>query len=79
MTQIKFNELPLVDKALLIAEYGKYLESVQYFDYWVHLYSINSQFIEVMYNCGTRQIDAINQLDYAGVDKYLLRVTLNIK
>jgi hypothetical protein len=78
MTKIKFNELPLVDKALLIAEYGKYVDSIQHYNYWVHLYSINSQFVEVMYNTSTRQIDVINQMDYAGMDKYLTRIILSL-
>lgn len=74
--QVKFNELPLTDKALLMAEFGSYLESIEFYDYWIHLYSLHSNFIEVYYNIHTRQIDKIAMADYSELDKYLNRIVI---
>jgi hypothetical protein len=76
MQQVKFNELPLTDKALLIAEFGNYLESIEFYDYWIHLYALHSHFIEIYYNIHTRQIDKISLVDYCDLDKYLNRIVL---
>lgn len=75
--QVRFNELPLTDKALLIAEFGKYLESIEFYDYWIHLYALNSNFIEIYYNINTRQIDRISLVNYADLDKYLSRIVIH--
>jgi hypothetical protein len=74
--QLKFNELPLTDKALLMAEFGNYLESIEFYDYWIHLYGLHSNFIEVYYNIHTRQIDKIAMADYNDLDKYLNRIII---
>jgi hypothetical protein len=76
MRQVKFNELPLPDKALLMAEFGNYLESIEFYDYWVHLYSLHSNFIEVYYNIHTRQIEKISMVEYQDLDKYLNRILI---
>ena len=76
MRQVKFNELPLPDKALLMAEFGAYLESIEYYDHWVHLYSLHSHFIEVYYNTQTRQIEKIALAEYRDLDKYLSRIVI---
>jgi hypothetical protein len=77
MRQVKFNELTLTDKALLMAEFGAYLESIEFYDYWVHLYSLNSHFIEVYYNILTKQIERISLVDYRELDKYLSRILIH--
>jgi hypothetical protein len=75
--QVRFNELPLTDKALLIAEFGNYLESIEFYDYWIHLYALHSHFIEIYYNIHTRQIDKISLADYKSLDKYLNRIIIH--
>lgn len=76
MRQVKFNELPLPDKALLMAEFGTYLESIEFYDFWIHLYSLHSHFIEVYYNTHTRQIEKIAMAEYEDLDKYLSRIVI---
>lgn len=76
MEQIKFNELPITDKALIVAEYGMFMQSVEFYDYRVHLYTLNSQFIEVYYNILTRQVENITLVTYSEMDKYLVRIVL---
>jgi hypothetical protein len=77
MRQIKFNELPLTDKALLMAEFGTYLESIEHYDYWIHLYALHANFIEIYYNIHTRQIDRISMVEYKDLDKYLNRIVIH--
>ena len=76
MRQVRFNELPITDKALLVAEFGNFLQSIEFYDYRVHLYSLNSHFIEVYYNILTRQVERISLADYNELDKYLSRIIL---
>jgi hypothetical protein len=76
MRQVRFNELPITDKALLVAEFGNFLQSIEFYDYRVHLYALNSHFIEVYYNILTRQVERISLADYNELDKYLSRIIL---
>lgn len=76
MKQLRFNELALPDKAVLIAEFGNYLESIEYYDYWIHLYNLHENFIEIFYNINTKQIDKITLASYADLDKYLSRILI---
>jgi len=80
MRQITFNELPLTDKALLVAEFGQFIESMDFYDYHIHLFSLNANFIEVYYNSLTRQVERISLAQYPDLDKYLPRIVLrNLK
>jgi hypothetical protein len=76
MRQVRFNELPITDKALLVAEFGSFLQSIEFYDYRVHLYALNSHFIEVYYNILTRQVEKISLADYTDLDKYMPRILL---
>jgi uncharacterized protein YggT (Ycf19 family) len=76
MKQLIFNELPLTDKAILVAEFGTLVTSIEFYDYWVHLYTLNNNFIEVYYNMQTRQIDRITLATYDEIDKFILNVDL---
>lgn len=63
-----------------MAEFGKYLESIEFYDYWIHLYALNGNFIEIYYNIHTRQIEKIAMVDYPDLDKYLSRIVIqNVK
>lgn len=78
MVNTSFNKLTLHDRAMLIAEFGVYLESIEWFSsHWIHLYSIEGHFVEVYYNLLTRQIDLITMISYDGLDKYLPRIVIN--
>jgi hypothetical protein len=75
--KLSFNELSLTDKALIMAEFGDYLESIEYYDYWIHLYSLQNQFVEIYYNCRSRQIEKMLMLEYKDLDKYLNRIVID--
>lgn len=76
MKQVKFNELTLTDKALLLAEFGSYLDSIEFYDYWLHLYSLNSQLIEVWYNIHSKQIEKIDLISYKDLDRYTSKIVM---
>lgn len=76
MKKVRFNELPITDKALLIAEFGDFLKTHDLYDYRVHLYSLNSHYVEVYYNILTRQVERISLAEYEDLDKYLPRIVL---
>lgn len=68
MNAIKFNELLLQDKAIILAEFGVHVESRQSNNHWIHLYSMGPFFIEAYYCMSTRQIDNIKKIEYSSID-----------
>jgi hypothetical protein len=70
MQQIKFNDLSLPDKAIILAEYGKHMMSLDWHGYRIHLYSLNSHFVEVYFNVFTRQVEKIAIVIYGDLDKF---------
>lgn len=76
MKAARFNELTLVDKNWLVREYGDYLISMEYYDYRVHLYSLNAHFIEMYQNIDTRQIERISIASSNDLNKFLSRILI---
>jgi hypothetical protein len=72
----RFNELSLVDKAWLVAEFGDLLLSMEHYDHRVHLFSLNSHFVEMYQNIETRQIEKITIANSKDLDKYLSRIVI---
>lgn len=82
MKTIKFNDLSMIDKSLLVTEFGVYLDSVHYYDYWIHLFSLGSHFVEVWANTHIRAngavVEKIILVKYADIDKHLSNISLNL-
>ncbi len=76
MKAARFNELSLVDKNWLVLEYGEYLFSIEYYDFRVHLYSLNAHFIEVYQNIDSRQIERITIASSNDLNKFLSRILI---
>jgi hypothetical protein len=76
MKNIRFNELPITDRALLVAEFAGFLQSIEFYDYRVHLYNLNNHFVEVYYNITTRAVERISLATYDDLDKFLPRIIL---
>lgn len=72
----QFNKLSITDKAILIAEFATFIQSVEYYDYRVHLYTMNNQYLEVYYNLYNRAVEEIKIADYKDLDKYTLKIQL---
>jgi hypothetical protein len=71
-----FNNLTLVDKALLISEFGRFLMSIEYYDFRIYLFSLNDIFIEMYEHVETKQIHNISVASYNDLDKYLARIVI---
>lgn len=76
MAQTGFNQLPLLEKALLVEEFGIYLESIETSGHWIRLYSLNHLFVEVYCSTLRPQIDAISTIEYCDLDVYLSRIAV---
>lgn len=76
MKAARFNELTLVDKAWLVSEFGDLLVSIEYYDYRIFLFSLNSHLIEMFQNIDSRQIETICVASYKDLDKYLSRILI---
>lgn len=76
MKAARFNELTLVDKAWLVSEFGDLLVSIEYYDYRIFLFSLNSHLIEMFQNIDSRQIEKISVASYKDLDKYLSRILI---
>lgn len=76
MKAARFNELTLVDKAWLVSEFGELLVSIEYYDYRIFLFSLNSHLIEMFQNIDSRQIEKISVASYKDLDKYLSRILI---
>jgi hypothetical protein len=72
----RFNELTMVDKVWLTYEFGDFLMSIEYYNYKIYLYALNSQFIELYQNIKTRQIETIIVAIYGALDKYANRILI---
>jgi hypothetical protein len=73
---ISFNSLPLTDKKLLIDEFAKYLMCIDYFDFRVHLYALNHHFVELQYNIKTDEVERVEIIAYADIDRWLIKLDL---
>ena len=70
------DSLSLSDRALLLAEFGHFLVSMEYYDYRLYLFSLNDGFVEIFENVDSRQIQRISVASYKDLDKYLSRIVI---
>jgi hypothetical protein len=76
MKRKHFNDLSLTDKTLLIDDLAVEVSSIEYYDHRVHLYALNSLFIEAYHNLNTGEVERITVAEYGDLDKYLSRIML---
>jgi hypothetical protein len=50
MDEIRFNELPLPEKAAFIQKQGSFIEAADYYSYKVFLYVMEEHHVEVVYD-----------------------------
>lgn len=77
MKRKQFNELSLSDKAWLVYEFGEFLVTIEYYNHKIHLYELNSHFIEIYFNVVLKQVDRISVAEYSDLDKYLSRILVS--
>lgn len=61
-----------------IFNYGQFIESIEYYNRRVNLYSIDSDFYEVYYNQDSSEIEKINQVTEHDLNKYVNRIKLRL-
>jgi hypothetical protein len=76
MKSKRFNDLTMTDRAWLTYEFGDFLMSIEYYDFRIHLYALNCQFVELFQNINTRQIERIEVANFNALDKYLSRIVI---
>jgi hypothetical protein len=72
-----FNELSIQNKSLLVEDLATHLCSIEFYDYRIHLYALNSLFIEAYHNIESKEIERIESAEYGDLDKYLSRISLD--
>lgn len=71
-----FDRLSMHNKTLLIDDMATALGSIVHYDHRIYLYSLNSLFIEAWHNLDTGNVERINVVTYADLDKFLTRIRL---
>jgi hypothetical protein len=78
MTADNYSTLTFDERASILWDRGTFLETVDYYNQAVNLYSLYSFFVEVYYNSADNQIE---KLEVAGPDelkKYLGRIEIKL-
>lgn len=78
MTVPDFVVLSLNDRAQILWDQGKYLETIEYYGYRVNLYALANFFVEVYYSPVTQSIDKIDVAYENDLKKYISMIKLRI-
>jgi hypothetical protein len=73
----EFNALSLVDRASILAEYGKFVQAHTHFNYRILLYSLNKHFIEVYCEKDTDKILWILIANEYDLQKHLEKIEID--
>lgn len=61
-----------------IINYGQFIETIEYYNRRISLYSVENDFYEVAYNQFTNDIEKVNQATEEDLLKYLNRIKLKL-
>ena len=67
----------MYNKILLVDDLATLVSSIEYYDHRIHLYSLNSLFIEAYHNIDTCELEKICIAEYSQLDRHLSRITLH--
>jgi hypothetical protein len=73
---MRFDELTLRNKALLVDDLAIPISSIEFYDHRIFLFSLNALFIEAYHNIETGEIERISSVPYNSLDKFLTRIRL---
>ncbi len=76
MKKTSFNDLSLELRTSIVDEFASPLLSIEYYDYRVDLFSLNSLLIERYQNIETEEVERIFVAEYADLDKYLSQIMI---
>jgi hypothetical protein len=72
-----FDKLDLQHKILMIESAGELLMQITYFQYYIGLYSLNRQLVEVYFNTTSKEFVNILSVNYQELDKYIKHIDIN--
>lgn len=76
MSAIRFNDLSMHDKEVLVNDFATELCSIEFYDHRINLYALGSLLIEAYHNIETGSIDRIMTANYGDLDKFLTRIRI---
>lgn len=71
-----FGDLSLELKGRIIEDFATPLMSIEYYDYRIDLFNLNTTFIERYQNIDSGKIEKITEANYHDLDKYLSRIVV---
>jgi hypothetical protein len=76
MGAMRFNDLSMHDKRVLVEDFSTELCSIEFYDHRIHLYALDSLLIEAYHNIDTGEIERITVASYGDLDKFLTRIRI---
>lgn len=78
MEEQQFEKLTLANKARVVWENGKFLESIiSYYNYKINLYSLHHKFVEVYCRRADNEIVKISMASEKDMKKYISRIVIS--
>ena len=71
-----FDRLDLEHKILMIESAGELIMQISYYEYYIGLYSLDKNLVEVYFNTANKQFVNILSVSYAELDKYVKHIEL---
>jgi hypothetical protein len=72
-----FDRLDLEHKILMIESAGELIMQISYFEYYIGLYSLDRNLVEVYFNTANKKFVNILSVSYAELDKYIKHIEIN--
>jgi hypothetical protein len=71
-----FDDLTNKDKILLLEDMGDLVCSIEFYEHRIYLFSFNAMFVEVYKNLESGEVERIDSIVLADLDKFLSQITL---
>jgi hypothetical protein len=72
-----FDKLDLEHKILMIESAGQLIMQITYFQYYIGLYTLDKQLVEVYFNTTSKEFVNILSVSYLELDKYIKHVDIS--
>lgn len=72
-----FDRLDLEHKILMIESAGELIMQISYFEYYIGLYSLDRNLVEVYFNTANKTFVNILSVSYPELDKYIKHIEIN--
>lgn len=71
-----FDKLNLEHKILMIENAGELITQITYFHYYIGLYSLNKNLVEVYFDSTNKKFINILSVNYGELDKYIKHIDI---